>query len=140
MSAASEYVIAEHTVSAWCMGISDSVKQADIEAHMSNVSRRVKVYGNPSKEVIEYRDWEARRTFEFATGETLAVNYQKIRLISSTQRRLRFSTCETTVGKNGKMLVLSKNIILEREGDGIWRVVEELITDWRIKNIDLTKY
>ena len=140
MSAASDHMIAEHAVSAWCLRMSDSVKQADIAAHMHNVSRRVKVYGNPSKEVIEYRDWKARRQFEFASGETLALNYQKVRLISSTQRRIRFATSETTVGKNGKMLVLNKNILLELETDGQWRVVEENISDWHIKNLDLSKY
>ena len=140
MSAASDHVIAEHTVSAWCMGMSDSVKHADLDTHMGFVSRRVKVYGIPSKDIIEYRDWKARRKYEFANGETLALNYQKVRLISSTQRRIRFSTIETTVGKNGKMLMLNKNIILECEDDGVWRVVEENVTNWQIKNIDLSKY
>jgi hypothetical protein len=140
MSAASDHVIAEHTVAAWCMGMSDSVKNADINAHMENISRRVKVYGNPSKEAIEYRDWKARRKYEFANSETLSLTYQNVRLISSTQRRIRFSTTETTVGKNGRMLVLTKNIILEREDEMHWRVVEEHITNWQMKNIDLGKY
>ena len=140
MSAANDHVIAEHTTAAWCLSMSDSAKNADIHAHMENISRRVKVYGNPSKEVIEYRDWKARRKYEFANREILALNYQQVRLISSTQRRIRFSTSETTVGKNGKMLVLNKNIILEHEDDKIWRVVEERISNWQIKNIDLSKY
>jgi hypothetical protein len=140
MSAASDHVIAEHTVTAWCIGMSDSVKNADLETHMGYVSRRVKVYGIPSKEVIEYRDWKTRRKCEFANGDILALNYQKVRIISSTQRRIRFSTIETTVVKNGKMLVLNKNIILEREEDSIWRVVEEHVTNWQVKNIDLSKY
>ena len=140
MSAASDHVIAEQTIAAWCLSMSDSVKNADIHTHMENISRRVKVYGNPSKEVIEYRDWKARRKYEFANKEILSLNYQKMRLISSTQRRIRFSTTETTVGKNGRMLALNKNIILEREDANSWRVVEEMITDWKIKNIDLDKY
>lgn len=140
MSAASDHVIAEYTVSAWCLGMCDSVKHADLEMHMGFISRRVKVYGVPSKDVIEYRDWKVRRMYEFANGEILALNYQKVRIISSTQRRIRFSTTETTVGKHGKILVLHKNIILEREDDTIWRVVEENVTDWHIRNIDLSKY
>lgn len=140
MSAASDHVIAEHTIMAWCMGMSDSIKNADLDRHMGYVSRRVKVYGIPSKEVIEYRDWKARRKHEFENDDILALNYQMVRLISSTQRRIRFATTETTVVKNGKMLVLNKNIILEREDDGIWRVVEERVNDWQVKNIDLSKY
>jgi hypothetical protein len=140
MSAATDHVIAEHAMLAWCLGMSDSVKHADFERHMSSVSRKVKVYGVPSKEVIDYRDWATRRKFEFKHGEVLSLNYQKSRLISATPRRIRFSTVETTVAKDGKMLLLSKNIILEHEDDGIWRVVEELVTNWKIKNIDLSRY
>ena len=140
MSAASDHMIAEHAVMAWCLGMTDSVKHADLNQHMNFVSKRVKVYGVPSKDVIDYRDWKARRKYEFSNGETLSLNYQKIRLISSTQRRIRFSTSETTLAKNGKMLILNKNIILEHEDDDVWRVVEENVTDWQIKNIDLSKY
>lgn len=140
MNAASDQMLAEHAVMAWCLGMTDSVQHADLDQHMSFVSRRVKVYGVPSKDVIEYRDWKARRKYEFENSQILSLNYQKIRLISSTQRRIRFSTTETTVAKTGKMLVLNKNIILEYEDDDVWRVVEENVTDWQIKNIDLSKY
>jgi hypothetical protein len=140
MSAASDHVIAEHAITAWCMAMSDSVKQHDLDAHMDCVSRRVKVYGIPNKPVIEYRDWKSRRKSEFLHGDTLALNYRDIRLINSSLRRIRFSANETTVAKNGKMLVLNKNIILEYEDDGIWRAVEENVTNWQIKNIDLSRY
>ncbi len=140
MSAASDHMIAEHAVSAWCLGMSDSVKHADLDTHMRYVSSRVKVYGIPSKDIIDYRDWKSRRKYEFTNGEVLSLNYQKVRLISSTPRRIRFSVSETTVAKNGKMLVIHKNIILEHEDDGVWRVVEENVTNWQIKNIDLSKY
>ncbi|MBI1424543.1 MAG: hypothetical protein GC149_13945 [Gammaproteobacteria bacterium] len=140
MSAASEHVIAEHTITAWCLSMADSIRQANLDAHMDRVSRRVRVYGVPSKEVIDYRDWKSRRQYEFTHGEILAVNYLNTRLVSSTQKRIRFVTTETTVGKNGKILVLNKNIILEREDDDVWRVVEENVTDWQIRNIDLSKF
>lgn len=140
MSAASDHMLSEYAVMAWCLGMTDSVRNADLDAHMQLVSKRVKVYGVPSKDVIDYRDWETRRRYEFSHGEILALNYQKIRLISSTLRRIRFSTNETTVAKNGKMLLLNKNIILEREDDDVWRVVEENVSDWQIRNIDLSKY
>lgn len=140
MSAASDHVTAEYTITAWCMGVSDSIKRADLDSHMGHVSRKIKVYGVPNRQMIGYRDWKARRQYEIENGEILSLNYQKIRLISSTQRRIRFSTNETTVGKNGKMLQLTKNVLLELEDDGIWRVVEENVTNWKLKNIDLSKY
>lgn len=140
MNAANEHMLAEHTIQAWCLGMTDSVKKRDLAAHMAHVSRRVRVYGIPGKEAIDFRAWETRRRNEFDNEELLALNYQQTRLVSSTQRRLRFNTNETTVGKSGRMLQLNKNIILEVETDGIWRVVEETVTDWTLKQIDLSKY
>lgn len=140
MSAASDHVSAEHTITAWCMGVSDSIKRADLDTHMGYVSRKIKVYGVPNKQMIGYRDWKTRRQYEFTNGEILSLNYQKVRIISCTQRRIRFSTNETILGKNGKMLCLTKNILLELEDDSVWRVVEENVTNWQLKSIDLSKY
>jgi len=140
MSAASDHVIAEHAISAWCLGMTDSVRNADLGAHMELVSNRVKVYGNPSKDIIDYHDWKARRQFEFTNSEVLALNYLKVRIVGYTPRRMRFSTTETTVTKSGKILVLNKIIILECEEDNVWRAIEENVTNWQIRNIDLSKF
>jgi len=140
MSAVSDHVIAEHAISAWCLGMTDSVRNADLDAHMRLVSTRVKVYGNPSKDIIEYGDWKARRQFEFTHDEVLAINYLKVRIVSYTPRRIRFSTTETTVTKDGRILVLNKIIILELEQDGAWRVMEENVTDWQIRKIDISNF
>ena len=140
MNAANEQMIVEQTMLAWCLGMTESVKKRDLAAHMAHISRRVRVYGIPGKESIGFRAWEARRKYEFDNEDLLTLNYQQNRLISSTQRRLRFNTSETTVAKSGKMLQLNKNIILEIESDGVWRVVEETVTDWTLKQIDLSKY
>lgn len=138
--ASSDHVNAEHTVSAWCLAMTDSVRNADLDAHMSNISSRVSVYGNPSKDIIRYEDWKARRQFEFKSGEVLAINYLKVRIVSYTPRRIRFSTTETTVTKDGKILVLNKIIILELEEDGVWRAMEENVTDWQIRKIDISNF
>jgi hypothetical protein len=37
-------------------------------------------------------------------------------------------------------LQVNKNIILEFETDNVWRVVEETVNDWKLKQIDLSKY
>jgi hypothetical protein len=44
------------------------------------------------------------------------------------------------VGKDGKMVILDKNIIIEHEEDGTWRVVEENVNKWRVKKLNLKKY
>ena len=137
MSAVNHHVIAEHTIHAWCMNMTSSVLQQDLDAHMQLVSPNIKVYGIPENGVIDYDGWKARRKYEFENKELLVLNYRNIRLITSTQRRLTFNVTETMVGKDGKMVILDKNIVLEKEMDGQWRVVEENINKWQVKKINL---
>jgi hypothetical protein len=139
MNAVNQQVIDRQTVHAWCLDMSQSIKQADLDRHMLLVSRKVKVYGMPSKGVIDYREWRARRKFEFTNKALIAVNYQDIKMIGSSARRLRFTANETMLGQDGKMVILDKNFILELEED-IWRVVEENVNNWRVKKLNLESF
>ena len=140
MSAVNHHTLAEQTVRSWFMSMSGSVQSRDIEQHMQHVSKKISVYGMPSKGVISYKEWKSRRHFEFKNDELLALNYQGIRIISCSNKRITFNTSETMVGKDGKMVILDKNIIIENEDDGAWRVVEENVNKWRVKKLNLKKY
>ena len=140
MSAVNEHMIAEQTIQAWCIDISQSIKQQDIEKHMQLVSQRVQVYGMPTKDTINYRQWKSRRKNEFANDSLLAINFKEIRLISSTPKRLRFNTQETMLGKDGRMVLLDKNITLEFEDNEVWRVIEEKVNSWCVKKLDLASF
>ncbi|MGD8926418.1 MAG: hypothetical protein PVG20_06195 [Thioalkalispiraceae bacterium] len=140
MNAVNQQVIDRQTVHAWCLDISQSIKQADLDAHMQLVSSKVKVYGMPSKGVIDYKEWRTRRKFEFKNKSLLAINYRDIKMIGSSSRRLRFTASETMLGNDGKLVILDKNFILELEEDGIWRVVEENVNSWRVKKLNLENF
>ena len=140
MSAVNHHTLAEQTVRSWFMSMSGSVQSRDIEQHMQHVSKKINVYGMPSKGVISYKEWKSRRHFEFKNDELLALNYQGIRIISCSTKRITFNTSETMVGKDGKMVILDKNIIIEHEDDGTWRVVEENVNKWRVKKLNLKNY
>ena len=140
MNAVNQQVIDRQTVHAWCLDMSQSIKQADLDRHMELVSKKIKVYGMPSKGVIDYKEWRSRRKFEFQNESLIAINYQDIQMIGSSARRLRFSANQTMLGKDGKMVILDKKIILELEEDGIWRVVEENVNSWRVKKLNLESF
>ena len=140
MNAVNQQVIDRQTVHAWCLDMSQSIKQADLDRHMQLVSKKIKVYGMPSKGVIDYKEWRSRRKFEFQNASLIAINYQDIQMIGSSARRLRFSANQTMLGKDGKMVILDKKIILELEEDGIWRVVEENVNSWRVKKLNLESF
>jgi len=140
MNAANQHVIDLQTVHAWCLDMSQSIKQAELNEHMQLVSKKISVYGMPSKGVIDYKEWRARRKYEFKNGSVIALNYQNIKLIGSTAKRLRFTASETMLGKDGKMVILDKNFTLELEKDGFWRVVEENVNNWRVKKLNLESF
>ena len=140
MNAVNEHMIAEQTIHAWCIDLSRSIQQQDIDKHMQLVSQRVQVYGMPTKDTINFRQWKSRRKNEFVNDTLLAINFKDVRLISSTPKRLRFNTQETMLGKDGKMVLLDKNITLELEEDETWRVIEEKVNSWRVKKLDLASF
>jgi len=140
MNAVNQHVIDLQTVQAWCLDMSQSIKQRDLDKHMQLVSKKIKVYGMPSKGVIDYKEWRARRKYEFINESLMALNHKDIKLVGSTARRLRFIANETMIGKDGKMVILNKNITLELEDDSVWRVVEENVNDWRVKKLNLESF
>ena len=140
MNAVNQHVIDLQTVQAWCLDMSQSIKQRDLASHMQLVSKKINVYGMPSKGVIDYKEWRARRKYEFLNESMIALNYQDIKLIGSTTKRLRFSANETMLGKDGKMVILNTNFILELEDDTVWRLVEQNVNDWRVKKLNLESF
>jgi len=140
MNAVNQHVITEQTIHAWCMDMSSSIKQRNLEQHMALISERVQVYGMPSKDSINYKEWKNRRRNEFSNNEVLALNYEGVHIISSTTRRIRFETTEKLLGQDGKMVFLNKQILLECEDDQAWRVVEENVQSWRVKKLDLQSF
>lgn len=140
MTINNEQIRAEQIMQTWCMAFSESIRQKDLDRHMRLVSRRVQVYGMPTKENINYPQWQLRRENEFKNDEILALNFNDKKLISRTQKRLRFRTSQTMLGKDGKMVILDKNITLEFEDDQVWRVIEEMINSWEIRQLDMASF
>jgi len=123
-------------IATWIAGITTSVKNRNLEAHMQLVSPTVQVYGMPSKAVIDFKEWRTRRKVEFKSGELLSINYEIQRIITTMPRRITFTAVENLLNNTGKLIRLDKTIILEKEADGVWRVVEESIKDWKVKKYD----
>ncbi len=117
----------------WLGRLSDSVVRRDLEAHMALVSRKVRVYGIPGQEVVDYDGWRRRRENEFRHDRLASLAYANIRLKTVSLRRLGFEVDEIMTATEGPVLHLRKTILLEEEEDGQWRVVEETVHDWRIE-------
>lgn len=123
--------MAKHIADDWLAAISDSVKAKDINAHMRLVSKNVHVYGIPGADVLNYQNWLYRRHNEFLNNKLLSLEYKLIRIKNDQQRRLGFEVEEQMISTDDRAYIINKDILLEREEDDNWRVVEENIHSWQ---------
>ena len=117
----------------WLEQLTRSVETRDLAAHMALVSQRVQVYGLPGGQIVDYSQWKKRRYTEFSQAQLLALSYQLLNIKTITSRRLGFHVEETMQACNGMCIFIDKDIILEREADDHWRVVEERIHHWKLE-------
>lgn len=125
--------MSQQVIHQWLDSMSKSVAMRDLEKHMALVSPYVKVYGVPGRATIDYEGWRLRRKNEFENNLLTRLSYKVVRIKTQALRRLAFQVEETMAARNGKAVVLDKDIMLELEPDDKWRVVEEKIRHWEIK-------
>ncbi len=127
--------MAKNIAEDWLNAISESVKNKDINDHMRLVSKNVRVYGIPDIKSLNYQQWLYRRHNEFLHDRLLSLKYKLIRIKKDQQRRLGFEVEEQMMSTDGKVVIINKDILLEREEDENWRVVEEKIHHWQKMDI-----
>ncbi|MHB8742435.1 MAG: Cif family virulence factor [Sulfuricaulis sp.] len=111
----------------WLAASARTANAKDYEAHMDLVSRKVQVFGIPGLEVVGYGDWAKQCQHEFETGILKNVSYTGIKIQVMTSGRVMFKTIETVEANDGTVLTHGVEIILEKEADRKWRVVQERI-------------
>ena len=118
----------------WCNRISRSITRRDLNEHMQHVSEKVKVFGIPGHEQLNFLDWEKRRRHEFKNNLIEAISYKLNRIKSSTAKRIHFMAQETMQAMSGQVIILDKEITLELHPQlQTWQVVEENITNWGVQ-------
>lgn len=123
--------MSENDIRKWLSTITETVKARDLEKHMDLVSENVAIYGMPSGKTLSYADWYTRRKNEFKRGLLKSLTYNNIKIKTIGLRRLIFDIEEVMDGANGDMAIINKQIILEQDLEDKWRVVEEVIKDWK---------
>jgi len=112
---------------AWLAASARTANAKDFDAHMDLISRKVQVFGIPGIEVIGYDDWAKQCQHEFAAGVLKNVSYDGMKVQVMTPGRVMFKTVETVEASDGTINAQGVEIILEKETDGKWRVVQERI-------------
>lgn len=96
-------------------------------SHMDLISREVSVYGVPGFDVIGYDDWARQCEYEFDKGLLKRVSYEGMRVVTVTPGHVLFKTTETVEGSDGSVNRQGLEIIIRKEADGKWRVLQERI-------------
>jgi ketosteroid isomerase-like protein len=111
----------------WLEASARTANAKDYEAHMDLISRKVQVFGIPGLDVVGYSDWAKQCQHEFETGVLKNVSYTGIKVQVMTPGRVMFKTIETVEANDGTVQAHGVEIILEKEADSKWRVVQERI-------------
>jgi hypothetical protein len=111
----------------WLDALARTANAKDYVAHMDLISKDVKVYGVPGFEVIDYNDWAAQSKHEFETGLLHRVSYEGMKVRTMTPANVMFKVKETIEGTDGTVTSQGVEIIIRKEFDGKWRVLQERI-------------
>ncbi len=97
------------------------------DSHMNLISKAVSIYGVPGFEVIGYDDWARQCEYEFDEGLLKRVSYEGLHLVSVSPGIVVFKTTETVEATDGRKNRQGVEILIRKEADGKWRVLQERI-------------
>ena len=126
-----------NTIQKWLNDLQHSVQAQNLEQHMALVSKRVQVYGLPRKDLVDYQQWQQRRRNEFQTQSLIGLQHGPVRVKTLGLLRIAFNIDQTLITKEGLVYIINKDIMLEKEADGVWRVKEETIHYWNQKQYQI---
>ena len=94
---------------------------------MDLISKEVSVYGVPGFDVVTYDDWARQCQHQFDDGLLKRVSYEGLRVVTVTSGNVLFKTTETVEGTDGSANRQGLEILIRKEADGKWRVLQERI-------------
>ena len=94
---------------------------------MDLISKKVNLFGVPGFEVIGYEDWARQCRHELETGLLQRVSYRGLKVQVRAPARIMLKTVETVEGSDATVRTLGVEMVIEKEGDGKWRLTQERI-------------
>jgi len=110
--------------------LQDATTTADMKNHVSHmdlISKKVSLQGVPGYENIGYEEWAAQTKHEFENNILKSVSYTGFKLLKATNTHIMFKTFETVQSTDNTTNAQGIEILLEKESDGQWRLVQERI-------------
>lgn len=111
----------------WLDRLSATANDKNLTAHMALISRRISLLGMPGFESIGYDDWYRQCEYEFGNNILKGVRYFGLKPVVNTASRVMFKTFEQVEATDGTINAQGVEILLEKEDDGQWRMVQQRI-------------
>jgi hypothetical protein len=118
---------AQQIAEQWLTQAAESAGQKDLKAHMGMISTRVSALGVPGFDNIDYDIWYKQCKYQFENAMIKSIAYKGFNHVSATETQIVFTVYETVMGMDG---TLNEQIVeksLEKEGDDVWRLVQERV-------------
>ena len=117
----------EQIAQAWLNASADTATNKQFEAHFNLISKKVRVTGVPGYESISYDDWARQSEQEFKDNVLKSVEYDGLKLTASNDTQVMFKTVESIFANDGSNRKHGVEILLEKEDDDVWRVIQERV-------------
>lgn len=99
----------------------------DFEAHFNLISKKVRITGVPGYESISYDDWARQSKQEFKDNVLEKVTYDGLKMSAHNDTQIMFKTMESVYANDDTQKTHGVEIVLEKEEDGVWRVIQERV-------------
>ncbi len=114
----------------WLERLAQTAREHNIEGHLDLLSRSVRLLGVPGFDVIDYEAWAAQCAHEFSHRIVKDIRYHGLKLAANNDSQIMFKTYEVVEASDGSTSAQGIEVLLEKETDGKWRVVQErVLTD-----------
>ncbi len=120
---------AQDIIHEWMNNIAGSLINYDVDEHMALISKDVKVLGVPKLGTIDYKDWAAQVAHEFKQKLVQTIEYRGDHVRAENPINIMFVTREILTAADGAVVDNNLEVVLRKEDDGVWRVVQERFLD-----------
>lgn len=112
----------------------------DFDAHFNLISKKVRVTGVPGYDSVSYEDWARQSEQEFKDNVIKSVSYDGLVMNADNEKQIMFKTVEMVLTNDGSDKKHGVEILIEKEEDGVWRVIQErVMTDDETRHVGLVK-
>jgi len=111
----------------WLINIVDTLSNKDLKGHLNLISKSVSLTGIAGYENIDYAAWSAQCEHEFTNNLVKSLNYSGLKLLAADDDRIKFKTLETIEATDGTRKSMGIEVVIQKENDGVWRVIQERV-------------